>query len=117
VVAVVDIAAAVAVVVLDRVDMVVVDTQEGVVGQQVVVVPCPQDDPVHIASHSSYAALGVAAVAVAAAAVVVLRFPLYLLYRYPLNAFNAFFVAAPYLFLRKKQVTALPVQHTIIEAF
>ena len=77
-VAVVDIAAAVAVVVLDRVDMVVVDTQEGVVGQQVVVVPCPQDDPVHIASHSSLAALlGVPAVAVVAAA---LRFPLYLLY-------------------------------------
>jgi hypothetical protein len=80
VVAVVDIAAAVAVVVLDRVDMVVVDTQEVVVGQQVVVVPCPQDDPVHIASHSSYAGLGVPAVAVAAVAVVVLRFPLYLLY-------------------------------------
>ena len=78
--AVVDVAAAVAVVVLHRVDMVVVDTQEGTVGQQVVVVPCPQDDPVHIASHSSYVALGVPAVAVVAAAVVVLRFPLYLLY-------------------------------------
>jgi hypothetical protein len=80
VVAVVDIAAVVAVVVLHRVDMVVVDSQEGAVGQQVVVVPCPQDDPVHIASHSSYAGRGVSAVAVAAAAVVVLRFPLYLLY-------------------------------------
>ena len=91
--AVVDIAAAVAVVVLHRVDMVVVDTQEGAVGQQVVVVPCPQDDPVHIASHSSYAGLGVPAVA--AVAVVVLRFPLNLLYRYPLNAFNAFFCSCP----------------------
>ena len=83
-VAVVDTAAAVAVVVLHRVDMVVVDTQEGAVGQQVIVVPCPQDDPGHIASHSSYAGLGVPAVAVVALAVVVvvvLRFPLYLLYR------------------------------------
>ena len=48
--------------------------------QQEIVVPYPLDDPVHIASHSSYAALVVPAVAVVAAAVVVLRFPLYLLY-------------------------------------
>ena len=86
-VAVVDMVA-VAAAVLHRVDMVVVvDTQEGAAGQQVavvvhqvIVVPCSLDDPVHIASHSSYAALVVPAVAVVAAAVVVLRFPLYLLY-------------------------------------
>ena len=111
--------AVVAVVVLHSLDMLVADTQEQgepagadvadvadgpedtagivvlhalVVAQQEIVVLCPLDDPVHIASHSSYAALGVAAVAVAAAAVVVLRFPLYLLYRYPLNAFHASFL-------------------------
>ena len=98
-VAVVDIAAAVAVVVLHRVDMVVVDTQEGAAGQQVIVVPCPQDDPVRIASHSSYAALGVPAVAVVTAAVVVLRFPLFYSIDTRLMRLMLFFVAALYLFL------------------
>ena len=50
------------------------------VAQPVAAAPLRLVVPAHIASHSSYAALGVPAVAVAAAAVVVLRFPLYLLY-------------------------------------
>ena len=84
--------AVVAVVVLHSLDMLVVDTQEQeeaagtvvqhalVVAPQEIVVPCPLDDPVHIASHSNFAVPGIPALADLAAVVVVLRFPLYLLY-------------------------------------
>ena len=54
-----------------------------VVAQQVIVVPFPLGDPVHIASRSNFAVLGIPALADLAdlaSAVVVLRFPLYLLY-------------------------------------
>ncbi len=87
--------AVVAVVVLHRLDMLAADTQEQeeavwpagtagtvvqhtlVVAQQEIVVLCPLDDPDHIASHSNS---GIPALAALAAVVVVLRFPLYLLY-------------------------------------
>jgi len=102
--------AVVAVVVLHSLDMLVADTQvQGeaagtdvadvadvaedtvgtvvqhalVVAQQVIVVPFPLGDPVHIASRSNFAVLGIPALADLAdlaSAVVVLRFPLYLLY-------------------------------------
>src|SRR5947207_14957355 len=54
-----------------------------VVAQQEIVVPCPLDDPVHIASRSNFAVPGIPALADLADladVVVVLRFPLYLLY-------------------------------------
>jgi len=51
-----------------------------VVAQQEIVVPCPLDDPVHIASHSNSGIPALADLADLASVVVVLRFPLYLLY-------------------------------------
>ncbi len=106
--------AVVAVVVLHCLDMLVADTQEQgepagadvadvadgpedtagivvqhalVVAQQEIVVPCPLDDPVHIASHSNS---GIPALADLASVVVVLRFPLYLLYPTRLMRFMLF---------------------------
>ena len=106
--------AVVAVVVLHCLDMLVADTQERgepagtveadeadgpedtavtvvqhalVVAQQEIVVPCPLDDPVHIASHSNS---GIPALADLASVVVVLRFPLYLLYPTRLMRFMLF---------------------------
>ena len=106
--------AVVAVVVLHSLDMLVADTQEQgepagadvadvadgpedtagivvqhalVVAQQEIVVPCPLDDPVHIASHSNS---GIPALADLASVVVVLRFPLYLLYPTRLMRFMLF---------------------------
>ena len=120
--------AVVAVVVLHSLDMLVADTQEQgeaagtdvadgpentagtvvqhalVVAQQEIVVPCPLDDPVHIASHSNFAVPGIPALADLAdlaSVVVVLRFPLYLLYPTRLMRFMLFFVAALYLFFRE----------------
>src|SRR5436305_1661443 len=58
-----------------------------VVAQQEIVVPCPLDDPVHIASHSNS---GIPALADLASVVVVLRFPLYLLYPTRLMRFMLF---------------------------
>ena len=104
--------AAVAVVVLHSLDMLVADTQEQeeadcpagtlvqhalVVAQQEIVVPCPLDDPVHIASHSNSGIPALAALAALAAVVVVLRFPLYLLYPTRLMRFMFLFVAVLYL--------------------
>ncbi len=77
--------------------MVVADAQEEAVAQQENVVPCLLDNLVHIASHSNFAVLLVPAVA---GVVVVLRFPLYLLYTYPLNAFYASFCSYLCLFYR-----------------
>ena len=112
--------AVVAVEVLHSLDMLVADTQEQgepagadvadvadgpedtagivvlhalVVAQQEIVVPCPLDDPVHIASHSNFAVPGIPALADLAdlaAVVVVLRFPLYLLYPTRLMRFMLF---------------------------
>src|SRR2546423_4424210 len=69
-----------------------------VVAQQEIVVPCPLDDPVHIASHSSFAVPGISALADLAdlaAVVVVLRFPLYLLYPTRLMRFVLLFCSCP----------------------
>ncbi len=87
--------AVVAVVVLHSLDMLVADTQEqeeavGTVVQHALVVPYPLDDPVHIASHSNFAVPGIPALADLAAVVVVLRFPLYLLYPTRLMRFMLF---------------------------
>ena len=117
--------AVVAVVVLHCLDMLVADTQEQgepagtdgadgadgpedtagivvlhalVVAQQEIVVPCPLDDPVHIASRSNFAVPGIPALADLAdlaAVVVVLRFPLYLLYPTRLMRFMLFFCCCP----------------------
>ncbi len=114
--------AAVAVVVLHSLDMLVADTQvqgeaagtdvadvadvaDGpedtagiaeqhtlVAAQQEIVVPCPLDDPVHIASHSNS---GIPALADLASVVVVLRFPLYLLYPTRLMRFVLLFCSCP----------------------
>src|SRR6266496_6798724 len=82
--------------------MLVADTQEQeepagtvvqhalVVAQQEIVVPCLLDDPVHIASHSNFAVPGIPALADLADVVVVLRFPLYLLYPTRLMRFMLF---------------------------
>jgi len=96
----------VAVVVLHRLDMLVADTQEQeeadcpagpagtvvqhalVVAQQESVVPCPLDDPDHIASHSNSGIPALAALAALAAVVVVLRFPLYMPYVYLLKVYR-----------------------------
>src|SRR5947207_14686421 len=90
--------------------MLVADTQEQeeavgtvvqhalVVAQQEIVVPCPLDDPVHIASHSNFAVPGIPAFADLAylpAVVVVLRFPLYLLYPTRLMRFMLLFCSCP----------------------
>jgi hypothetical protein len=135
--------AAVAVVVLHSLDMLVADTQEQgetagtagadgpvdtagivvqhalVVAQQEIVVPCPLDDPVHIASHSNFAAgiPALADLADLASVVVVLRFPLYLLYPTRLMRFVLLFVAALYLFSGERHTAPLPVKHTIIGVF
>ena len=133
--------AVVAVVVLHCLDMLVADTQERgepagtveadeadgpedtavtvvqhalVVAQQEIVVPCPLDDPVHIASHSNS---GIPALADLASVVVVLRFPLYLLYPTRLMRFVLLFVAALYLFSGERHTAPLPVKHTIIGVF
>ena len=117
--------AVVAVVVLHCLDMLVADTQELgeaagtdvadvadvadgpedtagivvqhalVVAQQEIVVPCPLDDPVHIASHSNFAVPGIPALADLASVVVVLRFPLYLLYPTRLMRFMLLFCSCP----------------------
>jgi hypothetical protein len=68
-----------------------------VVAQQEIVVPCPLDDPDHIASHSNSGIPALAALAALAAVVVVLRFPLYLLYPTRLMRFMFLFVAVLYL--------------------
>ena len=124
--------AVVAVVVLHSLDMLVADTQEQeeaagtvvqhalVVAPQEIVVPCPLDDPVHIASHSNFAVPGIpilADLADLASVVVVLRFPLYLLYPTRLMRFMLFFVAALYLFSGERHTAPLPVKHTIIGVF
>ena len=121
--------AVVAVVVLHSLDMLVADTQEQeeaagtvvqhalVVAPQEIVVPCPLDDPVHIASHSNFAVPGIPALADPASVVVVLRFPLYLLYPTRLMRFMLFFVAALYLFSGERHTAPLPVKHTIIGVF
>lgn len=100
--------AVVAVVVLHSLDMLVADTQEQgeavwpagtvvqhalVVAQQEIVVPCPLDDPVHIASHSNFAVLEILALAYLVAVAVVLHFPLYLLYTTRSMRFILLFVA------------------------
>lgn len=117
--------AEVAVVVLHSLDMLVADAQEQeepavaeeaeeadgpedtagtvvqhalVVAQQEIVVPCPLDDPVHIASHSNFAVPGIPALADLADladVVVVLRFPLYLLYPTRLMRFMLLFCSCP----------------------
>jgi hypothetical protein len=75
--------------------------QHALVAQQEIVVPCPLDDPVHIASHSNFAVPGIPALADLAdladlaAVVVVLRFPLYLLYPTRLMRFMLFFCCCP----------------------
>ena len=66
-----------------------------VVAQQEIVVPCPLDDPVHIASHSNSGILALAALAALASVVVVLRFPLYLLYPTRLMRFVLLFCSCP----------------------
>jgi hypothetical protein len=139
--------AAVAVVVLHSLDMLVADTQEQgetagtagadvadvadgpvdtagivvqhalVVAQQEIVVPCPLDDPVHIASHSNSGIPALADLADLASVVVVLRFPLYLLYPTRLMRFVLLFVAALYLFSGERHTAPLPVKHTIIGVF
>ena len=104
--------AVVAVVVLHSLDMLVADTQEQeeavgpagpagtvvhhalVVAQQESVVPCPLDDPVHIASHSNLAVPEIPALADLVAVAVVLRFPLYLLYTTRSTRFILLFIAA-----------------------
>ena len=133
--------AVVAVVVLHCLDMLVADTQERgepagtveadeadgpedtavtvvqhalVVAQQEIVVPCPLDDPVHIASHSNS---GIPALADLASVVVVLRFPLYLLYPTRLMRFMFLFVAVLYLLSGEGHTAPLPVKHTIIGVF
>ena len=63
-----------------------------VVAQQEIVVPYPLDDPVHIASHSNS---GIPALADLASVVVVLRFPLYLLYPTRLMRFVLLFCSCP----------------------
>jgi len=63
-----------------------------VVAQPEIVVPCPLDDPVHIASHSNS---GIPALADLASVVVVLRFPLYLLYPTRLMRFVLLFCSCP----------------------
>jgi hypothetical protein len=65
-----------------------------VVAQQEIVVPCPLDDPVHIASHSNLAVPEIPALADLVAVAVVLRFPLYLLYTTRSTRFILLFVAA-----------------------
>jgi hypothetical protein len=55
-----------------------------VVVQPAIPVPCYLGDPGHIASHSKLVVLAVAGV------VVVLRFPLSLLYRFPFNEMNIY---------------------------
>ena len=65
-----------------------------VVAQQEIVVPCPLDDPVHIASHSNFAVPEIPALAGLVAVAVVLRFPLYLLYTTRLKRFILLFAAA-----------------------
>ncbi len=119
-------------VVLHSLDMLVADTQEQeeavgtvvqhalVVAQQEIVVPYPLDDPVHIASHSNFAVPGIPALADLAdlaAVVVVLRFPLYLLYPTRLMRFMLLFCSCPLPLLWKRHTAPLPVKHTIIGVF
>jgi len=66
-----------------------------VVAQQEIVVPCPLDDPVHIASHSNSGIPALADLADLASVVVVLRFPLYLLYPTRLMRFVLLFCSCP----------------------
>src|SRR6266699_1711409 len=69
-----------------------------VVAQQVIVVPFPLGDSVHIACRSNFAVLGIPALADLAdlaSAVVVLRFPLYLLYPTRLMRFMLLFCSCP----------------------
>jgi hypothetical protein len=127
----------VAVVVLHCLDMLVADTQEQgepdvadvadvadgpedtavtvvqhvlVVAQQEIVVPCPLDDPVHIASHSNSAILALAALAALASVVVVLRFPLYLLYPTRLMRFVLLFCSCPVPLLWREAYSAFASQ-------
>ena len=123
--------AAVAVVVLHCLDMLVADTQEQgepagtdgaedtagivvqhalVVAQQEIVVPCPLDDPVHIASHSNFAVPGIPALADLADVVVVLRFPLYLLYPTRLMRFMLLFCSCPVPLVWRGTYGAFPSQ-------
>jgi len=129
--------AVVAVVVLHSLDMLVADTQvQGeaagtdvadvaedtvgtvvqhalVVAQQVIVVPFPLDDPVHIASRSNFAVLGIPALADLAdlaSAVVVLRFPLYLLYPTRLMRFMLLFCSCPLPLLWREAYSAFASQ-------
>ena len=66
-----------------------------VVAQQEIVVLCPLDDPVHIASHSNSGIPALADLADLASVVVVLRFPLYLLYPTRLMRFMLLFCSCP----------------------
>ena len=129
--------AVVAVVVLHCLDMLVADTQEQgepagadgadgadgpedtagivvlhalVVAQQEIVVPCPLDDPVHIASHSNSGILALAALAALASVVVVLRFPLYLLYPTRLMRFVLLFCSCPVPLLWREAYSAFASQ-------
>ena len=129
--------AVVAVVVLHCLDMLVADTQERgepagtveadeadgpedtavtvvqhalVVAQQEIVVPCPLDDPVHIASHSNFAVPGIPALADLADVVVVLRFPLYLLYPTRLMRFVLLFCSCPVPLLWREAYSAFASQ-------
>lgn len=114
IVGLVDMAVAVVVAAQQEVVGVARDTAAAV-AQQVTAVPCYLGDPGHIASRSSLVAFAILA---AAGVAVVLRFPLCLLYRYPLVAFkNLFFLAVFAFSVRKKRVMILSVKHTIIGAF